>query len=786
MGSLHKGARRGRDERGNMAALEGVFIGMLMVSSIAILASLAPDKPSIPPARAAIENIAEDALQGLQGIPTNDRYVNELNKIIAKAYVGNSSDLQSYTERSLPPGAGWRLWLDNGHSRKLLAGMNETGAPRQSVSATRLWHPDWNYAVVVPTFDIVPPSMALQMQEYDVAQGALVKEAGIPVVVDVQTDQGNYTASVVTSLRPAPALTLWMQNVTGGNDTVWVDPAVPPTTNSTVYSATRSGLPASGTFSVPAGVSSLSVQTSTTFALGAGTYTLTLTPPSGAPSVFVIPQGSATNSVLLPTSGTWSVSAAAIGAAPSSSTVTVVATTTNYNKDWSFVVKETAGQAAPAGTNLTLTFPSAFTVSFTNTTQTGWANYSVVPSADGGWIAKADMTQNLSNGWRALSVHADRGASNTEALYLVRGELGNGTSGTGTFVIPGINALTTSDGNPVQHRIYTSAPKPMSPGALAEWAITLVYPSTVSNLLGSETIQSVDVHTLNGENIFAYPLPRENTTGWTWWAGNWLHWQGAAKALQNGATNLTLTVQAGATNATNDEPAIHPPLTFDNGFTSKFYDARQPYVSINTFPPAASGSSNGFINNVLDQPLNASTTLYTRSSLVTGSGQYTVSNIPSLTTAAESLRVGMSRSFLNVSTHTVRVGQTVNVTADFRPLFSQISPLLTNWSLDVSVYDPTQPFEQRSAWAPRSSASASPATWPPSAANAWIAMNFTPGDDSFYGPHLVVSQAHFTLAGMQVADTARMLQVVDVVPDGGQAETALYWVILEAWMPDWG
>jgi hypothetical protein len=42
------------------------------------------------------------------------------------------------------------------------------------------------------------------------------------------------------------------------------------------------------------------------------------------------------------------------------------------------------------------------------------------------------------------------------------------------------------------------------------------------------------------------------------------------------------------------------------------------------------------------------------------------------------------------------------------------------------------------------------------------------------------------LAGTNVVETARLAYVINVIPDGGQAETSLYWVLLEAWMPDWG
>ncbi|MCA1813251.1 MAG: hypothetical protein LC624_04785 [Halobacteriales archaeon] len=770
-----------------MAAMEAVFIAMMLVSSIAILTSLAPGGPSVPSAaQGPLKNIAEDALQAMQSIPTNDRYQNALSRVVAKAYAGNTTELDGYLGRTLPPGAGYRLWLDNGHARKLLAGDNESGDPRQSVSATRLWHPDWGYEVLLPGFEVVPATMSMPLNAYAVSQGALVKEGGVPITLDVTTSQASYTSSFVTSVTTGPSAALKLFNENGVATYNYSDPVVLPTGVNNIYTDSNAGLPHTSTFSVGAGTTKLDVTT-----ISAGlvvAYTLTLTaPPGSVPPSYALPivTGKLTNSILLPPAGTWSIAASGTLSNPgASSRVWVNATSPVYNKDWTFAVQELAGKPLPVGTNVTLYFPLAFTgVDLTPTIQAGWQNIQWGVWS-GGQKLTADLASTLSGASRNLTVHADRGAFTTDAMYLVRAEMGNGTSSSATFAISGITALTTTNANPVQHKLYLATSKPLSAGAPMELGILLAYPSLLNNPLTFDTMTNVTVRAPAG--TFRGVSAASSAAGWTYVDSGTLNWAaGTAKAGTNkvGVLNLTALV---AYNTTSNEPGIRVPVTFPNGYSDKMFDATQPYLAYGAFPPASGiATTDGFPTDVLDTPTTVTSSMYTRSALVNGTATYNATALGTLATMAENMRVGLTQSTIALSQREAHVGETVTITANFTPLVNLISSSISSWQMEIDVFDPAQPFESASAWQPTLQVSRTAGSMPPLVGTTLLQANFTAGDDSFYGPHLVLAQAKYVVAGTGVVETARLPIIINVVPDGGQAETSLYWVLLEAWMPDW-
>lgn len=788
MAKADQAGRRHRDERGSMAALEAVFIGMLLMSSIAILTSLAPDKPSVSPARSAFTNVAEDALRGMEAIPTGDRYMNELNKVVAKAYVGNTTDLDAFLGRALPPGAGYRLWLDNGHARKLLVGNPDRGPPRESVSATRLWHPDWAYAFLVPMMDVVPSDAALPLTGYAVSQGAMVKEAGVPLRATVTTSTGVYDASFAASVRDGPSASLYLLNATGSPAYTYQDPLNQTTVGT--FNSTNSGA-ILGSFVVPPGMTNLTVTSDYTGALVS--YTTTLTSPTG---------GTYINSVTCttqcharwnfpPLPGPWGISASGVASSALLQAGTYNVTTTRLATDWTVVVREEAGQPLPAGTNLTVTFPAPFTEgNLTSLVQPGWRNINASLAPDGGVRVTAELATPLSGATRSLVVHANRTAAATDALYLARAELGNGTSGRATFVIGGVSGVVTRASNPVEHRAYLAYAKPFAPSAPAQLAVVFSYPAYL-NVTQVETVRSVDVWAPGNESVFsgsATTVPAAGTgssvtSGWSVVSPSRLRWTGSAAVLPNDALAFVVRVNTTA-NRTSDEPPWKMPLAFDNGYASALRDRGPPNVFLGSVPPAAGGTANGFPVGALNVSVNASSAFYARSSLVSGNATYNVTVFPPLSAYAADFRTGLLASHLNLTADTARLGQPVTVHADFQGLLASYRAWFgapPAWNLTVSVFDPAQPFVPRAQMLPT--------------AQAWSAtgeanLTFTPGEDDFYGPHAVLAEVRFLIpdakSGQSIYETARLLSVLDVVPDGGQAETALYWVILEAWMPDWG
>lgn len=780
----------GRRELGNLAALEGVFIGVLMASSIAIVSTMETKPPSAHAARGLVEQTVKDALLGLDLLPTGDRYVHQLDRVVAKSAFGNTTSLDAYLARILPAGAGYRLWLDNGHERRLLAGTADA-TPRQSVSASRLFHPEWSYAVFLPSLDVVTPGMSLPLEGYAVAQGALVKEGGVPLQVRVTTSGGVYDGAFVTSVRDGPGATLYLLDGDGQAGYVWRDPSPVPTQSVQVYGDSADGpLRASGSFGVAQGATSLSI-TAVTGGLTAS-YTLSLTAPGSLvpTATFTATNATGSFSVLSPAAGTWTLTTSSI-VAPTYATLRIDAVQPAYNADFTFVVQEEAGKPLPNGTALKITFPQPFLGGDqTNMSQAGWKNTQWAPAPDGGFTITAELDGALQAATRSLEVHADRSAA-IDALYLVRAETANGTHSAASFVISGAGGVTTRSLDPIEHRFYVSAPKPHAAGAAGQYAVTFAYPSTAAGL--SETVQSVEVWAPGNESVFAGTLSAVSpASGWQLVNPWTLKWTGSQSVAANGAFAFAVRVNATGT-PTSDEAHIGLPVKFDNGFATRLIDGARPHVLEVAAPPASSATaSDGFPTVVLDQPVNLTAEFYQRSALIEGSATYNVSAFAPLTTLAESVRVGLIQSHVNISKPSVKLGEATDIHVDFQGLLGKVSPSVVagTWSVDASVYDPSQPFEKRSTWHPSASAEKRPAGGsPPEMGDAQVDLPFQPTDDGFYGPHLVVAQAHFGLldavTGTTLLQTARLMAVIDVLPDGGQAETAMYWTILEAWMPDW-
>ncbi|MCA1813359.1 MAG: hypothetical protein LC624_05335 [Halobacteriales archaeon] len=780
-------SRRGHSERASASAVEAMFLATFVLISLAIVGGLLHPSETTPNSSyRPVQLDAADILQGWSQLSTGDAYQHLLDKIIAKAYTGNTTDLDRSLERALPPGAGHRVWLDNGHARKLLAGPTETSV-RQAVSATQLWHPAWDYVATIPGYDAVPPLMAVPFESVAVAQGALVQEAGIPVLVNLTTSNGTYQSAFVTSLGEAPSVSLTLQDADGNQGYTFTDPQVLPNITIPVYSNAANGPPVSANFTVPSGALALNVSATAT---GVGSsYTLTLTEPGKATHAYTVTPSLPLSVVLAsPMSGSWNLTAVQGAVRPSASTVGLTALQPHANVDWVVTVNETAGKALPAGSMLVVRFPAPFDASGQNTTQGGWQDIAWTRTADGGSEVTARLATALSGATRSFTAYGDRGLNPLSALNVVRAWMNTtDTASRSTFVVTGVNALTTPVGNPVQHQLYVSGPKPMRPGAWANWAFTLTYPSAVSNPALTETLQGMEVWTPGGEDIFG-SLTQAELAEWSKPEPGHLHWAPriTESVPMNGMQTIPLSYIANGS-TTPTEPTIRVPINFDNDYADTFFDqAEQAYVYKGAFPPASPAEAkNGATVPLGTGPVNVTNRMYARSALLQGQGKYNVSYAVPLSTYADALKLGLFECNLTIDTPKLRIGESTSITVNFTGLLARLAQNMDSWGIDIDVYDPAQPFAPLAEW--KSMLTASVFYGSPQLSSGTFSMTFLAGDDSFYGPHVVVAQGHFRLmdGGTSVPIMARRIAVINVVPDGGQAETSLYWVILEAWMPDW-
>lgn len=818
-----------------MLAFEAVFIGLLLMTSIAFVVTMPTQgpTPSINAARAPLEAQVKDLLVALEDIPTADRYQNLLQRAIAKAAQGNTSGFETIVDRTMPPGAECRLWLDNGHQRRLVAGPSERLA-RESVSQSVLWRSTWAYGFVLPSLEVVGELQPLPLQGYQVAQGSLVKEHGVPITATLTTSQGVYDRAALAGVRAGPTASLYMLTEGGDPGFAYTDPALSWQTTP-VHARSVAGNLSAGSFDVPNDQRFLNLTvyiTGTPAPDGPVATTIVLRDPDGTDHVLPVltPEPApGTLSIAFPLQGSWTYDTT--DALPTTlSRLYTNASALEGATNWTFVVKEEGTGALPSGTKLTITLPSILTgIDRTNATQAGWRNISGRDDLDRGAEVTAELDGALSNGERSLSVTARR-PSGGDALYQVTASLSQGASGRATFVL-GATTGIVGTANPLDHEVYLSVPKPQAPGSNATWGVLFPHPKTVPG--PAETLQKLDLRVMDGTPLFAGLQGLTPTTGWELVSATHARWTGSISLAANKAQDFTFRVQAPA-QRTPDEPAIAMPVQFFGdehmgapGATNfSMLDHERPYIHAFNVPPSRDALGNpqkgyhrpsGAPDDRSDSNVNLTGII--RGMLAGGSASYGVTAWGSLTSLSEAMRSGMARSHLDVSRQSVFLGDAVNVTVDFQGLFDEVAlaatPPITSWNVEVMVFDPAQPFESYDRMVPSfrgrfgAGADLTFELDPPSRIEAIDPWNLTsdvfgvhvniqsrakadlsiaPGEGSFYGPHAIVAQANFVIndaSGTQMVQSARQLALVDVLPDSGASGSALYWATLECWLPGW-
>lgn len=832
-GSRRRASPRARREGGHLAALEAAFVGMLLMSSVAFVISLPQPKPAGAGVREPLQEVVADLLVALEEVQGSDRYANALERAIAQAMHGNTTAFDRVVERSLAPGAECRLWVDNGRQARLVAGPSERLA-RESVSTSVLWRPQWAYALGVPALDIVGESQPLPVQGYLVSQGSLVKEAGVPLQLTLETSTGTYDRAATTSVAAgAPGVSLYLRNETAQPGFVYDETALPTSTDQTLKAVGVDGPPPASNFTVPALQETLKV---TVIMKGtAVAYTLTFTDPAGAPWPLAVTNAvPAVLTVPAPLAGLWTYSGAGthVGDAlnPARTDLWANATATSAANAWTLVVEEQGGGKVARGTGLNITLPGAFSgVDQTSTSQAGWRAIRAGEDLESGAWVYAELDQDLSNGQAALTFTGMR-PTNADGIYAIHAALNGSSYARATFLLAGATGVTSPQ-NELDAEPYLSVPKPLRPGGTSTWGVAFPYPSLAA--VGTQTLWNLDVKAADGTALFTGVQGLSPAHGtWSLVSPGHLRWNGTWTLPANEAAQFAFKVNA-TSNVTPHEPSIAPPLLFPTGGgsgTAAFRLAQQerPHVAVVTVPPPYDGAGRpqaGYrttSESTAVQAGNATANLtdIQRGLRATGEVAYATTEWGTVSSLAAATRAGLARSHLALDTTSVRVGERFNVTVDFQGLFDDLAPYqgvnVTGWNVELLVFDPTQPFQPFATmkpsfkarfgatadpaldvqaptdvaavprWSVASSADGIPQATVTSRAKAEVQLE--PPAAAFHGPHAVVARANFVLndaLGTSMVQSARLLGVIDVLPDGGQSGTALYHVTLECWLPDW-
>lgn len=806
--------RRGKGDQGNMLALEAVFLALLLFTSMAVVLSVEPQGSASRVTRAPLEALVGDLLQGMEEAPAGPTYQNVLERIVAKAAQGNRTAFDDLVRRTMPDGAECRLWLDNGHDRRLLIGSPERIA-RESVSAARMHRPAWAYAFAVPTIDLLGEGQPLPVQAYEVSQGALVKEHGVPVTATLTTDAGVLGRAALTSVRPGPTVSLYLLDEAGQPGFAHAD--APTASQSTrIHNVSAPGpLASPHTFEVSRGMTTLDAL----LAIDATTvdYRVNLTAPDGtAHPIVASAPGNYSLAVSSPANGTWTFTAQGTvqGGSPSVR-LTVDETGLEGNRNWSVVLRSETATPLPAGVKLNVTLPQAFSaVDLTPLAQAGWRNITVRDDAARGQWVSAELDSALANATRTLQVTARRPVS-VDALYAVQAALSGTASHRAVFVL-GSTTGNTSSANTIEREPFLSVPKPQAPGASALWGVVVPNPRPAASGAFNATV--LDLRTADGSALFAAVEGVAPASGWTLVSPSHVRWTGNLTVDSNRAQAFAARI-ATLDALTPHEPALAVPLGFAHGALPIMTESERPYVlALNVPPPqdilgAAQAGYEAPPGGQERRNATLGVDAVQRGLAVRGNATYGVTSWANITALQEPLRSGLARSHLNLTALTARVGDSVNVTVDFQALFDEVTAgaaaSIANWTVDLRVFDPAQPFLALRDMRPSPHARFGAADlslqtlptgvagiepWTLGAADAEVRtravaeLRLTVPPGAFYGPHAVLAEASFVVsdgAGTSMSQTARQLAVLDVVPDGGAGAAGVYWATLECWLQDW-
>lgn len=146
--------RRGRDDA-QIFVLEAILVSALLLGVASYLALAPRPGQATEEIGAQSADLAHDVLQVLAGRPASDTtYESALHEYVTNAILGDPSDLTDFMNRTLPEGADWGIYLDNGED---LDALYETGTPTGEVMSENIvFYPDWNYALVFATMDRQP------------------------------------------------------------------------------------------------------------------------------------------------------------------------------------------------------------------------------------------------------------------------------------------------------------------------------------------------------------------------------------------------------------------------------------------------------------------------------------------------------------------------------------------------------------------------------------------------------------------------------------------------------
>lgn len=636
-----------RGDSGSIHVLETVIVAAIMVSAVAYVATFeAPAKPP-GPARANLEQVAQDALTVLYDTPVTDSSLgdNALSVYLAQCMQGDCDELTGKLDRIVPQGAKYAVFVSNGYETFPVFLENQPAG--EAVTATQLLEPQWSSTFTSSgVTNVNPTSDALLAYALPIFNSNVVTPGGSPLKVLVEgvraSDGANYT-------------------ITGFYTTVAVD----STRASLSPAVSFTFLADAGNASAPAAVRDVRATTVDGAGLPTGepvAFTLKVREEAGVPLV-----AGTEITVNLPRG--W----------------TGTANYTRVNAHWLVLENATDASASREGSSI----KARLRESLTNDAL--YFSFDAVYHGD--VLSRYPFQAVLSKG------------AGSEASMLVHAD--NASAADEPFAVPAVamsvprpmGATATTDWTLVVEIPYRASEdvalsKDAYTGAGAALVPTLGESDpTVTHVKSSVRVERIRIVEEDGAGIFGSIAPVSGSGTWAKSAeGDSLVWTGEHD-MADGPLALTFRVTgSGVAGAPETRPGLVPPVEFD-GWSGRILPQVAPGFFRGSFLPDSADHEGYTVTGAVGEGVEhtfRSDSVY-RSTSLPGSATYTINPVAPF-------QDSIYGSYVAVDDRTVPVGGTAVVTADVQSLLFALSQAGQSAGITVRFYPPWSGDDRTPVW----------------------------------------------------------------------------------------
>jgi hypothetical protein len=495
---------------------------------------------------------------------------------------------------------------------------------------------------------------------------------------------------------------------------------------------------------------------------------------------------------------------AAVLSVLSAGTRTLLAQPDDGNHSLWFSVEEALGRAIPAGTTMSVRVPSNFTaVQGDAAVNPDWTNLRVEGNATYGWTVRADLAADLASDQRLLRVNMT--PPTWGKLHLLTADLDGGNLGRLYAMYVSPSGSTPSGMLPPGRGPWLTLPDDAPYDGEARGGLVLAYPDSASRTL---TVTRVTLRAVGGASLLG-ATGLSPGSGWTV-SGDQLEWAGSLDLANDGAQEFLFQMRAGAPARPANAGLQGLGLDLEDGLTRSAPWQSQAGLFVDRVA-ARNASAQGFVETAGTNEARLNGT-HDGGSLSGKLAYDTVSNTV-VQAAASDLARGLAESWVSTTAPSAPLGGTVSWDWDLSRVVEELGVQALGFKCYTGTGGDSQGVATESdcvppgpglAWQFRHEAPtvslhilhpSPPGAGGPAEAAVLTGLaeqgtaTWTVPDGSLLGTHPFELRAEFRAHddAKQLTQRVSLLGSFDVVPLSGTGGTApAYWLLVQAWLPDWG